>query len=139
MTATLDVTGDQKAADGLGRNEFGTISVEPRVVEKIAARVAADVPDAGGTASRGLGRNLPGGHDSSLDSLPRVRADVDGGIAALTVTMSVRWPASIAAVSDAVRAAVRESVHTVTGLQITDVDITVTDLVTHFAPPPRVR
>lgn len=146
MTATLDAgphqedgASAQRAAEGLGRTELGTISVDPRVVEKIAARAAGDVPDAGGSASRGLGRSLPGGHDSSLDSLPKVRADVDGSIATLSVTMSVRWPASIAGVSDAVRAAVREAVHTLTGLQITDVDIAVTDLVTHFAPPPRVR
>src|ERR1019366_4962788 len=46
-----------------GRNELGTISIADGVVSKIAARAAAENPDAGAAAVRMLGRVVPGaGH-----------------------------------------------------------------------------
>ena len=43
-----------------GRNELGTISIADGVVTKIAARAAAENPDAGAAAARMLGRAVPG-------------------------------------------------------------------------------
>ena len=42
-----------------GRNELGTISIADGVVSKIAARAAAENPDAGAAAARMLGRAVP--------------------------------------------------------------------------------
>lgn len=135
---------DHPAPAGIGRTELGTIRIDDRVVTKLAARVAADVPDAGGPGGRLLGHSVPGAgalglRSGNLDALPAVDADVDGGIALLSVSMSIRWPASVAAVTDQVRSAIRARLGAWTGLRVADIDVTVTGLVTDIPPPPRVR
>jgi uncharacterized alkaline shock family protein YloU len=120
------------------------ISIDDRVVEKMAARAAVEIPDAGGAAPRVLGRSLPGAgafgtRQTSLTALPRVSADVDGSIVILDLSISVRWPASVPEVSSAVREHVRSRVSDLTGLTVTEVVISVTDLVTRLPAPPRVR
>jgi uncharacterized alkaline shock family protein YloU len=129
-----------------GRNEFGAISINDRVVERIAARAVTEIPDAGGAAPRLLGRSLaglaaasPSGiRETSLDALPKSSADVDGSLAVLDLSISVRWPASVPAVTTAVRNHVRARITEFTGLTVLEVQIKVTDLVTRLPPPPRV-
>ena len=131
----------------VGRVEGGTISINDRVVARIAARAAIEVPDAGAAAPRILGRSMaavahvsPGGiRETSLNALPKVSADVDGSIVVLDLEISVRWPASVPAVTKAVREHVQDRVETMTGLSVQEIQIKVTDLVTHLAPPPRVQ
>jgi len=127
-----------------GRTELGMISINDRVVEKMAARAAVEIPDAGAAAPRVLGRSLPGAgafgtRQTSLTALPRVSADVDGSIVILDMSISVRWPASVPEVTSAVREHVRSRVHELTGLTVTEVTISVTDLVTRLPGPSRVR
>lgn len=127
-----------------GRSEWGTISVGDGVVAKIAARAAAEVPDAGAAAPRVLGRAVPGsGHlglrSTDLDGLPKTTAEVDGALAFVSVELSVRWPASVSAVAAQVRGHIAERVEQMAGLTVSEVRITVADLVTDIAPPPRVR
>ena len=127
-----------------GRTELGMISIDDLVVEKMAARAAVEIPDAGGAAPRVLGRSLPGAgafgtRQTSLTALPRVSADVDGSIVILDMSISVRWPASVPEVSSAVREHVRSRVSDLTGLTVTEVVIAVTDLVTRLPAPPRVH
>jgi uncharacterized alkaline shock family protein YloU len=127
-----------------GRTELGMISIDDRVVEKMAARATVEIPDAGGAAPRVLGRSLPGAgafgtRQTSLAALPQVSADVDGSIVILDLSISVRWPASVPEVSSAVREHVRSRVSDLTGLTVTEVAIAVTDLVTRLPAPPRVR
>ncbi len=126
-----------------GRCELGTISISSRVVQKLAARVAVEVPDAGAAAPRVMGRSVTaasalGGRQTSLTGLPRAEAEIDGSTAALALWISIRWPASIPGVSTAVREHVRDRVRTLTGLEVTEVSISVTDLATRNDPP-RVR
>jgi uncharacterized alkaline shock family protein YloU len=126
-----------------GRSELGTISISSRVVQKLAARVAVEVPDAGAAAPRVMGRSVTaasalGGRQTSLTGLPRAEAEIDGSTAALALWISIRWPASIPGVSTAVREHVRDRVRTLTGLEVTEVSISVTDLATRNDPP-RVR
>jgi uncharacterized alkaline shock family protein YloU len=127
-----------------GRTELGTISINDRVVEKMAARAAIEIPDAGAAASRFLGRSMAGAsalgaRQTSLDGLPKTSAGVDGSRVILDLAISVRWPASVPEVSDAVREHVRSRVGELTGLIVTEVSISVTALVTQLPAPPRVQ
>ena len=66
-----------------GHTELGTISINDRVVEKMAARAAVEIPDAGAAASRFLGRSMAGAsalgaRQTNLTDLPKTSADVDG-------------------------------------------------------------
>lgn len=135
------------AAPAVGRTELGSITLADRVVEKIAACATIEIPDAGAAATRILGRSLagiaarsPAGmRSTSLDSLPKTSADVDGALVILSLEISVRWPASIPEVTDTVRRHVRDRVTDLTGLQVTDIRIQVADLVTDLPAPPRVH
>jgi uncharacterized alkaline shock family protein YloU len=127
-----------------GRNELGTISIADGAVTKIAARAAAENPDAGAAAARMLGRVVPGaGHlgvrGTDLQGLPKTSVDVDGSKAFVTLELSVRWPASVPDVTAQVRHHVRDRVRELTGLDVAEVHIVVADLATDIAPPPRVR
>ena len=137
-TAVLPASGSRP-----GRNELGLISINDRVVEKVAARAAVEVPDAGAAASRFLGRvagaSALGARQTSLTALPKTSVDVDGSLAILDMAISVRWPASVPEVTSAVREHVRSRVTELTGLTVTEVSIAVTALVTQLPAPPRVR
>jgi uncharacterized alkaline shock family protein YloU len=127
-----------------GRTSLGLITLNDRVMEKVAACAAAEVPDAGSSAPRMLRRSLAGTgalgtRQTSLTGLPKVSADVDGSTVALDLSISVRWPASVPAVTRAVRDRVRHRVRALTGMTVLDVDISVTDLVTRLDKPARVH
>jgi uncharacterized alkaline shock family protein YloU len=128
-----------------GRTELGTITIADGVVTKIAARAAAENPDAGASAARMLGRavpaagRLPGVRSTDLGGLPKTTVDVDGSKAYVSLELSVRWPASVPEVTAQVRRHVRGRVREMAGLDVDEVDIVVADLVTDITPPPRVR
>jgi len=91
-----------------------------------------------------MGRRVPGGgrlglRATDLEALPKTTAEIDGRLAFLSVRLSVRWPASVPNTTAQVRQHVRERVEELTGLTVSEVRITVADLVTSVAPPPRVR
>jgi uncharacterized alkaline shock family protein YloU len=137
--AGLAVPGSQA-----GRTELGMISINDRVVAKMAARAAAEIPDAGAAAPRVLGRSVTGAaalgaRTTSLTALPKSSADVDGSTVILDLSISVRWPASVPEVTSAVREHVRGRVHELSGLTVAEVSISVTDLVTRLPGPPRVH
>ena len=127
-----------------GRSELGMISIADQVVTKIAARAAAENPDAGAAVARMLGRAVPGaGHlgvrGTDLDALPKTTVEVDGSKAFVSLEISVRWPASVLEVTGKVRRHVRDRVAELTGLQVDEVHIVVSDLATDITSPPRVR
>jgi uncharacterized alkaline shock family protein YloU len=127
-----------------GRNDLGMISIADQVVTKIAACAATEHPDAGAAAVRMLGRAVPGaGHlgvrGTDLSSVPKTTVEVDGSKAFVSLEISVRWPASVREVTGQVRRNVRDRVAELTGLQVDEVHIVVSDLATEITPPPRVR
>jgi uncharacterized alkaline shock family protein YloU len=133
-----------EVATRAGRSELGTISIADAVVTKIAARAAAENPDAGAAVARMLGRAVPGaGHlglrGTDLKALPKTSVDVDGSKAFVNLEISVRWPASVSDVTAQVRQHVRDRVGELTGLDVDEVHIVVADLATDITPPPRVR
>jgi uncharacterized alkaline shock family protein YloU len=128
----------------VGRTELGMISINDRVVEKLAARAAVEIPDAGAAAPRVLGRSVTGAsalgyRQTSLTGLPKASAHVDGSVVTLDLWISVRWPTSVPAVTSAVREHIRGRVSELTGLAVAEVTISVTDLVTQLPPAPRAR
>ena len=129
----------------IGDTELGRIDVSESVVARLAARAAVEVDDVGAAAPRLLGVDLSSGgldkvgvRSSSLGELPSTSATVDGTLAFLKLTMSVRYPASVRQVAASVRSHVRERVGELTGLQVLEVDITVPALVSASARRPRV-
>jgi uncharacterized alkaline shock family protein YloU len=135
---------DVEPAARAGRNELGTISIADGVVTKIAARAAAENPDAGAAVARMLGRAVPGaGHlgvrGTDLQGLPKTSVVVDGSKAYVRLELSVRWPAPIAEVTGQVRSHVRDRVKELAGLDVDEVHIIVADLALDIPAPPRVR
>ena len=82
---------------------------------KIAARAAAENPDAGAAVARMLGRAVPGAgrlgvRGTDLGALPKTTVEVDGSKAFVQLEISVRWPASVHEVTGQVRRHVRDRV-----------------------------
>jgi len=132
----------EPAEPAAGAGELGMISIGEAVVAKLAARAAVEIADAGAAAPRLLGRSLSGAgglgvRETSLSALPKASAHVDGSIGLIRLEISVRWPASVPAVTTAVRNHVRQRVAQLTGLTIAEVTIRVTDLVTQLPQPAR--
>jgi uncharacterized alkaline shock family protein YloU len=137
--AGLPIPGSQA-----GRTDLGMISINDQVVEKMAARAAAEIPDAGAAAPRVLGRSVTGAaavgvRTTSLTALPKASADVDGSTVMLDMLISVRWPASVPEVTSAVRERVRSRVNELAGLTVAEVSISVTDLATGLPGPARLH
>jgi uncharacterized alkaline shock family protein YloU len=129
---------------GPARGDLGLISIADQVVTKIAACAATEHPDAGAAAVRMLGRAVPGAgrlgvRGTDLDALPKTTVEVDGSKAFVSLEICVRWPASVREVTGQVRRHVRDRVTELTGLQVEEVHIVVSDLATDITPPPRVR
>jgi uncharacterized alkaline shock family protein YloU len=128
----------------VGRTDLGTISIADGVVVKLAARAAAENPDAGAATARVMGRAVPGAgslgvRGTDLNALPKTSVDVDGAKAYVSLEIAVRWPASIAEITRQVRDHVRARVRELAGLEVDEVHIVVADLATDITPPPRVR
>jgi uncharacterized alkaline shock family protein YloU len=138
-------TGTEAEPARSGRNELGMIKIDDRVVTKIAARAAAENPDAGTAAARMLGRAVPGANQlpgvrgTDLQGLPKTSVQVDGSKAFVTLELAVRWPASIPEVTEQVRRQIRARVRELAGLEVDEVHIVVADLAVDISPPPRVR
>jgi uncharacterized alkaline shock family protein YloU len=126
-----------------GRTELGRISIADGVVTKIAARAAAENPDAGAATTRVLGRAvpgaIPGARGTDLAALPKTSVEVDGSKAYVSLEIAVRWPAPVAEVAEQVRRHVRERIRDLAGLEVEEVHIVVADLATDITPPPRVH
>jgi uncharacterized alkaline shock family protein YloU len=105
--------------------ERGVTVIADRVVEKIATRAVDDTDHAGGASRRVLGVPVA---RASLDSAPRVRTEIDGGLVTLGVTISVSYPTPAGAVAGEVRRRVIDRVHTLTGLDVREVDVDISRL-----------
>ena len=99
--------------------ERGHLEIRPRVVDRVGWRAATGVT---GVVRHSLGRFAR--HD-----LPEVSSRVDGGHVRLDVDLAVAWGTSLADVSAAVQREVASRVHTLTGLVVDSVDVTVGSVV----------
>ncbi len=136
----------QPGEPGIGHTDLGQLHVADGVVSRLAARAALEVDDVGAAAPRLLGKELSGGglgrlgmRSSELGALPSCDAEVDGHLAFVSLTISVRYPASVRQTAAAVRERVVSRVGRMTGLQVVEVDIKVPALVSELPRPPRVH
>lgn len=109
-------TGSESDPGGRGR-----LTVHDRVVERIAAHVASEVP--GVAPYRGRLRRLTG------QRLPRASAEISGRVTAVDVSVAVAWGTPMDDVAGAVRNAVRERLEVLGGMQVTRLNVTVKHIV----------
>ena len=114
----------------------GTTTVAPRVVEKLAARAAANVPGAHEVSIGGLPSLLAPLHRTTTTA----DADIQSDTVRLVLHIEVEWPAPLAAVARRARDEVRSTVLELVGLDVGAVEVRVEHLVAaQPRPQPRVR
>lgn len=116
--------------------ERGRLHVADRVVERVAGYAVTLIPDAAAAPRRVLGRSM-GQRDA--DDEAKIRADVHGGSATVHATIAVRWPASVRAVTQAVRNRIREDLTLITNVKVDHVDIDVVSLPADITHARRVQ
>lgn len=134
LPAPAELTDLTGAPPRIGTNDLGRIDVETRAVEKIAALAALEIPDAGGSPR---GRGVPGAaylglRRSSIERLPKVKAEIEGDHVFLDVELSVLWPLPISGVTESVRHHLFMRVTALLGLEVREVNIEVVDLLREF-------
>ena len=114
-----------------GPNNLGTLSIAESVVSKIAGIAAKDVSGVyalGGTASRAVGalrERIPGGRTNHSQG---VSVEVGETQAAVDIDMIAEYGVAIADLAVGVRRNVISSIERMTGLQVTEVNISVADV-----------
>jgi uncharacterized alkaline shock family protein YloU len=103
----------------------GRTTLARRAVERTAVQAVTEVADVGGAARRLLGDAMSG---PAEERAAQVSATVDDTTASLSVRLSIAYPASVAHTTQQVRAHLVQRLGELTGLVVTRVDITVTDL-----------
>ncbi len=112
----------------------GVTEISPRVVERIAGKVAGDLPDVFPPPRTGVARLI----GTALD-LPQVTADVDDDTVALAIEVAMHYPVPVGAASADLRAIVARRVRALTGMKVTRVEINVVGFVPRARPQGRVE
>lgn len=124
-----DVT---SAAEGT----WGTTTVLPRVVERVAVQAVREVAGAAGSGRQVLGHAVG---SRGVQDPATVRAHVDGDAASLEVEMTVIFPAPVLLVTRRARHHIIDRIVELTGLRVRRVDITVVGMTVERPPSRRVR
>ncbi len=139
-TSTLGDADDASAASTDEPAQRGSLTIADRVVEKVASQAVTEVDLATGTPRTVLGKTLLGRTpEPDPDRPARADAHVDGHLVTVAVTLAVQWPAPVRQVADEVRRHLSARIGDLTGLEVAQVDVDVTALVTGRRPAPRVR
>jgi len=115
--------------------ERGGLTVDDRVVEKVAGYAVTLVADAAAAPRRMLGVNIG---KARPDDAPSVEAQVDDDIATVHAVIAVRWPRSVQTVVDEVRERIRSEVTAITGVRVDHVDVKVVSMTLPESAAPRV-
>ncbi|WP_165313087.1 Asp23/Gls24 family envelope stress response protein [Rothia halotolerans] len=99
----------------------GHLVLAEKVVEKIAAQCASEITEVGGTGGGFLGM----GRQNDPEARPKVSVELTGAIATLSIELGVRYPASIARVTQQVREELGRRVTELAGVQVRQIDIRV--------------
>lgn len=117
---------DVGSTDGSSSAESrGDLVIADRVVEKIAAQCASEIPGIGGREGGFLGV----GSHADLGSRPRARVELTGSIAVLSVDLGIEYPLPIEETTERVRETLVRRVSDLAGVDVRQVDIRVTYLV----------
>ncbi len=140
MSDSITTTKTPKPGDRIGglstreqglQTSQGTTSIADTVVSKIAGIAAKDVSGVyalGGSASRALGavrERIPGGR---VNHSQGVSVEVGETQAAVDIDMIAEYGVAIADLASGVRKNVIASIERMTGLQVTEVNISVADI-----------
>ena len=113
--------------------ERGTLTVDEKVVERVAGYAVTLVDGASAAPRRVLGVTVT---DATADTEASVKARVDGHTATIDASVAIGWPASVRTVSTRLRDQVRKDVERLTGVHVDHIDI---DVVSMTAPAARRR
>ena len=113
--------------------ERGTLTVDEKVVERVAGYAVTLVDGASAAPRRVLGVTVS---EATADTGASVKARVDGHTATIDASVAIGWPASVRSVSTQLRDRVREDVERLTGVHVDHIDV---DVVSLTAPPARRR
>ncbi|MHA7210436.1 Asp23/Gls24 family envelope stress response protein [Arthrobacter sp. MDT1-65] len=111
----------------------GTLTMSEKVVEKVAAQGASELPFVGGFGGGvlGVGRHAGAGHR------PRASMELSGTGVTVFLDIALDFPADIAARSADIRRHVTSTLERVTGLRVRRIDITIKALTTGADRPSR--
>ena len=130
-----DTTGRTAHPAPVPPEERGRLTVNDRVVEKVAGYAVTLVTDAAAAPRRMLGVNIGG---ARLDDAASVRAQINDDIASAQVAIAVRWPKSVQKVAAEVRERIRSEVKATTGVRVDHVDVEVVSMSLPDSARPRV-
>lgn len=115
--------------------ERGRLTVEDRVVEKVAGYAVTFVTDAAAAPRRVFGVNIG---EARPDDAASVQAQVQDDIASVHAAIAVRWPRSVQKVADELRERIRSEVTAITGVRVDHVDVEVVSITVPDSAEPRV-
>ena len=130
-----DTTARSEHAAPVPPEERGRLTVDDRVVEKVAGYAVTLVADAAAAPRRVLGVNIGAARP---DDAASVHAQVQDDIASVHAAIAVRWPKSIQKVADEVRERIRSEVTAITGVRVDHVDVEVVSMTLPDAAERRV-
>ena len=112
-------------------SERGATTIEDAVVKRIAGRAASEVEGIhmGGNASRSAGGMLGRATGSSNDETRGISVEVGRIETAIDMTMALDYDKNILQTVGRVRERVEEQIRSLTGLRITELNVTISDIV----------
>ena len=131
----MDATARAEHAGPVLPEERGRLTVDDRVVEKVAGYAVTFVTDAAAAPRRVLGLKIGGARP---DDAASVQAQVQDDIATVQVSIAMRWPRSVQKVADEVRERIRSEVTAITGVRVDHVDVEVVSMTLPDSAKPRV-
>ena len=131
----MDATARAEHAGPVLPEERGRLTVDDRVVEKVAGYAVTFVTDAAAAPRRVLGLKIGGARP---DDAASVQAQVQDDIATVQVSIAMRWPRSVQKVADEVRERIRSEVTAITGVRVDQVDVEVVSMTLPDSAKPRV-
>lgn len=123
--ASTEPVSTDPAPAPVAAEDRGRTTIQPRVIEAMAARIVSEAADVGGAARRVLGVAMTG---EDPERAPRVEATLAGDVVALRVRLSVTYPTPVHTVTDQLRRRLIDRVGELTGKQVGVVEIVVAAL-----------
>jgi uncharacterized alkaline shock family protein YloU len=130
--------GEQQRYESPLVGERGSTTISDTIVATIAGRAAQEVEGVhmGGSASRAAGGFL--GNITGSESQTRgVSVEVGQVEAAIDLTMGVEYGRNILQAVDEVRRRISDRVQSITGLGVTELNVTISDIIFPEGPPRR--